>query len=457
MASAQQTSTHTTIPSTSKPKFFYGWWIVIAGGIMLAVTTTVYTNGSSLLLNQIGGIYSSAELSEGIHEESLGLRNLNVVFRYFPITFWIGMLISPFVGTMVARFGVRRIVLLGTMLGGAGYLLVSTTQTTWDYHAAVIPLAIGMNLCSSVVFVATVGKWFIRRRVRAFAILMIINALGSMGTVFLGLAISVFDWRVAMMGVAVLVLLVGVPIAFVMRNRPEDRGTGPDGDKQRSISAREISPSVGQILRLRPFWQITVALSLVAYVGTSSAVHDQILDLYDSENSLIVAITLSSGIFVPIGMVTIAFVGDRHEKKDLLTKLIVLKAVALVIVAMGLTQLLPGLLSLVPVLIAQVISNFATGMLLPLSYGVLADYFGRERLGAVIGINSSINGGIVLVAAVASCAFLIGFRDFSSPFSAGFVFALISILIAVYLSKTLESQSRVAARLRVLKRRVAAS
>ena len=185
--------------------------------------------------------------------------------------------------------------------------------------------------------------------------------------------------------------------------------------------------------------------------------HDQILDLYDSENSLIAAITLSSGIFVPIGMVTIAFVGDRHEKKDLLTKLIVLKAVALVIVAMGLTQLLPGLLSLVPVLIAQVISNFATGMLLPLSYGVLADYFGRERLGAVIGINSSINVGIGLVAAVASCAFLIGFRDLSGPFSAGFVFALISILIAVYLSKTLESQSRVAARLRVLKRRVAAS
>ena len=461
MTNVPQTSMDTPTSISSKRKLFYGWWIVIAGGIMLAVTTVVYAKGIWLILSHIDGVYPFVGLSEETHEEFIGLGNLNLVLGFVPITIWVGMLIPPFAGTMVDRFGSRRIVLFGVILAGSGYMLVSATQATWDFHAAMVPLAVGMNLCTTAVFAATVGKWFVKYRVRAFAILMAIGSLSSVGTVSLGLAIEVFDWRVTMIGIAALVLLVGIPVALVMRGRPEDQGVEPDGasreaaatsegNKRRVLRTREISPSIRQILYMQPFWQLIVALGLVGFAG--SIIRTGLDDAYNQNYLLSAIMTLASWLLVPAGMLAIGFVGDRSDKRVLLTKLVVLKAVGVVIIALGLTQLLPSPIAFVPVLVAQVITNFATGALLPLGFGLLADYFGRERLGAVLGINSSMNEVVYLIATLASVVFLLGFGSLRNPLNPGIILVMLSLVFAFYLCKTLEPQSRVAARIRLSNR-----
>ena len=428
---------------------------------MLAVTAVVYTKGLWLILSQIDWVYPFGRLSENTHEDFIGLWNLNLVLNFVPITIWIGMLIPPFAGTMVDRFGSRRIVLIGVILAACGYLLVSATQAVWDFRAAMVPLAVGMNLCTTVVFVATVGKWFVRHRVRTFAILMAISSLSSIGIVSLGLATDVFEWRVTMIGIAALVLLVGIPVALVMRGRPEDQGARPDGasreaavtsegNKRRVLTTREISPSVRQILYMRPFWQLIVALALVGYAG--SIIGSGLDDVYNQNYLLRAIMKLASWLLVPVGMLTIGFVGDRSDKKDLLMKLVVLKAVGVVIIALGLTQLLRSPIAFVPVLVAQLITNFATGALLPLGFGILAGYFGRERLGAVLGINSNMNEVVYLIATAASVVFLLGFGSLRNPLDPGLIFVMLSSLFAVYLCRTLEPQSRVAARIRLSNR-----
>ena len=430
--------------STShKRKLFYGWWIVIAGGVMLAVATSVYAKGIWLILPNIDGSSPFALLS------------------FSMVAAFIGVLIYPLAGTMVDRFGSRRIVLFGVVIAGSSYLLVATTQATWNFHVALVPLAIGMNLCTTVVFAATVGKWFVRRRVRAFAILMAISSLSSLGAVFLGTAIDVFDWRITMIGIAVLVLLIGIPVAMVMRGIPEDRGATPDGEtpektaapernKRRSLTTREISPSIKQILYMRPFWQLIIALGLVAFVG--STIRIGLSDLYDQNYLLALIMTLASWLLVPAGMLTIGFVGDRSDKKDLLTKLVVLQALSVLLIALGLTQWLHGPISLVPALVGQAILHFATGALLPLSFGILADYFGRENLGAVFGINASMNEVVFLIASTASGIFLLVFGSLRNPLNPGLILLVLLLLFAAYLCKTLEPQSRVAARIRLSKR-----
>lgn len=406
---------------------------------MLAVTTVVYNHGYSLVFAYHG-----------------------LALLLFPIAALIGILVAPFAGMMVDRLGPRRTVLLGAILAGAGYLLVSVTQSTWDFYAAMVPLAIGMNLCATVVFAATVGKWFVRQRVRAFAILMAINSMASFGTTILGLATEVFDWRLTMMGIAGLILLIGLPVAFVMRNRPKDEGVLSDsdsgeGNKRRRPPALEVSPSAGQILRLWPFWQITVALALAGYLVTNSTVNSQISDFDGLDYRVLSIMTLASRVLVAVGAITMAFVGDRSDKKRLLTKLIVLKAVAFAMLALGAMQLLPDPLRVVPILISQFISSFVTGALAPLAFGVLADYFGREQLGAVIGINSSMNElvSIGIIAVGALLVFVIGFGSFDPPLWTKLAFWFISFALAVQLIRKLESSSRVAARIRVMQRRVA--
>lgn len=425
---------------SSNPKFFYGWWIVIAAGIMLAFTTVVYANGIGILLP-----------------------SPYLALLVFPIAAGIGILIAPFVGIMVDRYGPRRIVLSGVILAGAGYLLVSITKSTWDFHAAMVPLAIGMNLCATVVFAATVGKWFVKRRVRAFGILMAISSIAPYGTATLGVATEVFDWRSVMIGIAALILLIGLPVALVMRSRPEDEGVLPDGDSAKSDKRQrpivlEVSPNAGQILRLRPFWQITIALALTGSLVATSAAGYQISDFGNLNYSALAIETLASWILVPVGAITMAFVGDRSDKKHLLIKLVALKGVALAMLYLGTMPLVPEPMEVVSILIGQSISSFAAGALVPLVFGVLADYFGRERLGTVFGINSSMSElvSIGIIGVGALFVFVIGWGSFEFPLWAKLGFWLLRILLAVHLIRTLESKSRVAARIRVMQRRAAA-
>ena len=83
-------------------------------------------------------------------------------------------------------------------------------------------------------------------------------------------------------GIGVGFWIIGIPVALMMRRRPEDYGQLPDGDAELRVAdanggtrrpVREISIGVREVLRLRAFWQISIAVSVGQLVSSTNLFH----------------------------------------------------------------------------------------------------------------------------------------------------------------------------------------
>ena len=93
-------------------------------------------------------------------------------------------------------------------------------------------------------------NWFQRGRPRAMGVLFSGNAGGYMIAPVVAALIVQFGWRGTLVIAAFAILIIGLPMAFVLRDRPEPYGLYPDGidpeEAWRRAGARLIPPRVDE-------------------------------------------------------------------------------------------------------------------------------------------------------------------------------------------------------------------
>src|SRR5947207_6884713 len=84
----------------------------------------------------------------------------------------------------------------------------------------------------SVVSLAMVGHWFVRRIDKAMAIYSVVMSIGFMlAFPLVGMLVQAWGWRSAWMAVGIALLGGLAPLAYlVVRRSPEACGIAPDGD-----------------------------------------------------------------------------------------------------------------------------------------------------------------------------------------------------------------------------------
>ena len=362
-------------------------------------------------------------------------------------------LISPFVGVMLDRFGPKRVMIFGVIVTGFGFILMSQMQTIWHFYGAVLLLALGMSFGTFIVFVATVGNWFVRRRAKAFSILMTFSAVGAVVLPLLVWIIDSYGWRPALFGVGVGFWIIGIPVSLMMRRRPEDYGQLPDGDADLRVAGgnggirrpvREISIGVREVLRLRAFWQISIAVSVGQLVSSTNLFH--LPALIDYEIGAWLAATAAGAVAIGdiMGRVSIGFIGDRFDKKMLLSISFLIQMLGVGALAMINSTYFGISWGLIPLPIFVLGFGLGFGASIPLRLAILADYFGRRSYGSVVGIASSVSAIFGTIGPL----FVGLMYDFTDSYRPAYAIMAFMMLIAIPLTMTLESRTRVAAKVR---------
>jgi MFS family permease len=139
--------------------------------------------------------------------------------------------ISPIAGWLIDRFGPRPVLFAGTIITGAGFLLLAQTHNIWTFGLVYLAMiTVGSDLAFSNALSALVNNWFNRRRALAMSSYHAVSSLGPALLVpLLATLIASQGWRTASMVAGFTILGVALPLSLLVRNTPESAGLLPDG------------------------------------------------------------------------------------------------------------------------------------------------------------------------------------------------------------------------------------
>ena len=362
-------------------KIFYGWWIVLAcffiglyvGGVVFYGFTAFFEP----IREEFGWSYTQISFAAS-------LRGLEMGF------------IAPLVGFLVDRFGSRKLILYGTITVGLGLIFLSLTQSLAMFYGSFLLVAFGAGGCTVVVTMSAVANWFHKKVGIALGVMA--SGVGASGF-FVPLIvwlIDVYGWRTTLIILGLGMWALGIPLSFVIRDRPEQYGYLPDGESsvepipKPEIQGRGVEIGLKEALKKRSFMYLCTAEAIRMIAVAAVIIH--VMPYLSSEGVPRATAGIVAGaipLFSIIGRFGFGWLGDVFDKKYVMVWALFL---------MGL-----GMLAFCYVQVTGVVFLFL--LLFAPGYGggmvirgaILREYFGRDSFGKMIGILMGFGsiGGII--------------------------------------------------------------
>jgi sugar phosphate permease len=202
-------------------KVFYGWWIVITCFfIVFYVSGTVFFGFTAFfepLVKEFGWSYTQVSFAASLRGWGLYLRPCDQFPRR---SLWS-----------------RKLIFCGMIMVGLGLILLSATNSLVMFYSSFLFLSLGAIGCMGVVLVVAVGNWFKKNVGKALGIVACGSGAGGLLVLPIVQLIYFYHWRTTFIVLGLGMLTLGIPLSFIIRNRPEQYGYLPD----RAIS--EFSPN----------------------------------------------------------------------------------------------------------------------------------------------------------------------------------------------------------------------
>ncbi len=393
---------------------FYGWWIVVA---------------CFLIAFYIGGacFYGFTAFFEPIVEEfSWSYTQVSIAFSLRGLEMGI---LAPIVGFLVDRFGSRKLAFTGTFIVGGALILLGVTSSLVMFYAAFVLLALGTSGCASTVLMTAVAHWFRKNVGKAMGVVACGFGAGGLLVPVIVRLIDLHTWRTALIILGMGMWALGVPLSFVIRNRPQQYGSSPDGTDPAELSFShggdpKGEPTVKEVLKGKNFWTIGVTEAIRMMIGMAVVTHVMpYLSSIGISRSSSAFVATSIPLFSIIGRLGFGWLSDIFDKRYVLAVAYFLLAIGmLVFSSIHLHWLIfPFLILFSP----------AFGGILSLRGVIVREYFGRASFGRVIGLIlglAAIGGVIGPSAAGWTFDNMGGYRPIWLSFAGTTVIALMLIL-----------------------------
>ena len=391
-------------------KVFYGWWIVLAAAAMNVYGSGVWFYGFPVFFPRI--------------IESFGWTRA-MTAGAFSISRVEGGLEAPIIGYLVDRFGPRKLALAGAVTAGCGFMLMS-----WVNDFSLGPLNVSALVAFYLVFggvlsigyntgfghtaTPTIANWFIRKRSRAFALWSLGAGGSGIVVALLQELIAAYGWRQAAFLCGLGMFVVVVPLAAVLRHRPEQYGQLPDGERPEedrtatavtsavAVGADRVAPkeeeadlrygapranvrfgeydfSVREALATASFWFLYLGSMARAVTMTAVVIHE-VAYLEDiGFSSEVAARALAAMVFISlIGRFCFGWLGDAFEKRKIFIATMLLQILGLII--------LDQVRTMTQLWVFVVVYAIGYGGAIPVWTAMRAEYFGRRRFATLQGI-----------------------------------------------------------------------
>ena len=354
-------------------RVFFGWYIVAsAAGLQLL---------SGLLWMQSYGAYVV------LLQEDFGWSKTMVAGAFALARVESGVL-GPLQGWLVDRFGPKIILTIGILLFGIGFISFSSINSLLGFYLSFAFIAVGSSLGGFATVMVSIVNWFQQHRSKAIAVSQIGYSLGGVAVPLLVICLEAIGWRMTAFYSGLVVLLVGLPLAQLVRHRPADYGQIADGQYVVSTTATSqlqgVDFSARQAMATSAFWLVSVghasALLCVSVVMVHLVPHlSQGLGFTLTEAALVVALLTGFQMF---GQIVGGYLGDRFNKRWLCIACMVVHALALLELAYA--------TEVSEVILFAIMHGLAWGVRGPLMVAIRADYFGPSAFGTIMGFSSLI-------------------------------------------------------------------
>lgn len=328
--------------------------------------------------------------------QSLGLTNAQTAMP-FALSRAENGLMGPITGWLLDRYGVRRLMLIGTIFTGVGYILLAQTSTFWAFvFVYLFVVSVGSSTSFMQASTTAINTWFARRRGIAMSINSAAFRLGGAFMVpLLSVAVLRWGWETAALWVGIGMLVLIAPLSILFKRSPESIGLGPDGDplpKQVSgsdaesnsaeITATDDDWTAKDAIRTRAFWVLALGTVLRMSVHGTIFVHFVPILVWKGETQQTAAnlIGLVALISVPL-ILYFGWLSDRLGRQKLLAGCYISAASSLLLL-----NVVDGTW---PILLAMILFT-GTEIGSGLNWALVGDLFGRKRFATIRGLLSPI-------------------------------------------------------------------
>ncbi len=356
-----------------KPAVFFGWYIIAAGALLIAFSSVI-TYGFTAFIDPIAATFgwSYAQISFAMSLRGLETGAMN-----------------PLLGVAVDRLPARILVAVGIAIFAAGLLCLSQTANLAMFYIGFLIMGLGMSLFASMIPPTMAARWFRKDIGKASGILALGAGLGGPFIPLLVEAIDNFGWQRAMLLMAIAVMVMGLPLALVFRNKPEDYGLLPDGklmddsNEADDTIARYPDISIGNALKMRAFWHFGVSTALTTAAWAAIVIYiipfSTSLGIERSRAALVPMIILVASLG---GRLLFGLLADIYVKKHLWVFsnfLMIVGTIILWLIKEPSFFMLIGF----AVFFGLGISSF-----LPLRTPIFLEYFGIKNFATILGLSS---------------------------------------------------------------------